>query len=109
MAPIPRHVLSNQGVLRISGFSFKVSGDLDSSHFLVMSSHLVYYCFWFLLFSLLFLLLFLLFLFLVLLMLSGDIETNPGPIKHNFKMFYCNVRGLKANLDDLQLHLQISI
>ena len=60
-----------------------------------MSSHLVNFCFWFLLF--------LLFLFLVLLVLSGDIETNPGPIKHNFKMFYCNVRGLKANLDDLSV------
>ena len=34
-------------------------------------------------------------------MLSGDIEINPGPIKNNLKIFYCNVRGLKTNLDDL--------
>ena len=103
MAPSPQQVFGNQGVLRISGFSFKVSFDRNSSHFLVMSSHFVNYCFWFLLFLLLFLMLFLLFLYLVLLILSGDIESNPGPIKHNFKMFYCNVRGLKANLDDLSV------
>ena len=36
MAPSPQEDFSNQGVLRISGFSFKVSCDLCSSHFLVM-------------------------------------------------------------------------
>ena len=51
----------------------------------------------------LFLLLFFIVFYLVLLVRSGDIECNPGPIKHNFKMFYCNVRGLKANLDDLSV------
>ena len=36
-------------------------------------------------------------------MLSDDIESNPGLIKHNSMIFHCIVKGLKTNLNDLSV------
>ena len=85
MAPSPQQVFGNQGVLRISGFSFKVSFDL--------------HC----IFQLWLLILYTSFFVYILLLLCGDIETNPGPPKKPCRVMYNNIRGLHKNLKDLHV------
>ena len=88
MAPSPQQVFSNQGVLRISGFSFKVRCYLL----------LVVPCFC----DLLFLLCCYCSYFKFLLLLCGDIETNLGP-RGKCRVLHHNIRGLKRNFNDLQI------
>ena len=42
------------------------------------------------------------FLCLILILLSGNVETNPGPdYPKSCRLLYCNIRGLYGNLNDL--------
>ena len=88
MAPSPQQVFSNQGVLRIPGFSFKVCCYLLL--FVIFFCYLLFlfscYCY-----SLKF-----------LLILCGDVETNPGP-RGKCRVLYHNIRGLMRNFKDLQI------
>ena len=88
MAPSPQQVFSNQGVLRIPGFSFKVCCYLLL--FVIFFCYLLFlfscYCY-----SLKF-----------LLILCGDVETNPGP-RGKCRVLYNNIRGLMRNFSDLQI------
>ena len=87
VAPSPQQAFSGQGVLRISG--------------LVVSSCCCFCfccCCYFLGFSVSF------FLPGIILLLSGDVESNPGPARRKFcKFLYCNIRGLYGNLNELSL------
>ena len=43
---------------------------------------------------------------ILLLILSNDIELNPGPLNtRNLNVGYCNIRGIRANLSNLKVHL----
>ena len=43
---------------------------------------------------------------ILLLILSNDIELNPGPLNtRNLSVGHCNIRGIRANLADLKVHL----
>ena len=40
----------------------------------------------------------------IILLLSGDVESNPGPARCKFcNLLYCNIRGLYGNLNELSL------
>ena len=55
-------------------------------------------------FVIVFLLLFYLFYLKSYIILANDVELNPGPFNgSNLKFSYCNIRGLKANLNELSI------
>ena len=91
-APSPQQAFIGQGVLRISGL-------------VVVSICCYIICYYFLAccyccssLSIL------LFLSGILLLLSGDIETNPGPTHRKFcNILYSNIRGLYGNLRELSI------
>ena len=101
MAPSPQQTLNSQGVRGISGFV-----DFDSSHpnqpLVDISSHIVNICYIKFIDIFIFIFYNFCYIFIDLLLLCGDIHPNPGPKKF-FKCMYANVRGLRANLDDLCL------
>lgn len=76
LAPSPQQAFNGQGVLRIPGlFCF-----FCLHHDFFCCSPFLYF----------------------LILLSGDIESNPGPSRHKFcRLLYCNIRGLHGNLLDL--------
>ena len=79
MAPSPQQTFIGQGVLRISGY-------------------ILMFIFWkFFIYNVL------LYLFKIIL-LSGDIETHPGPNRPKyFNLLYSNIRGLHGNITDLSV------
>ena len=91
MAPSPQQSFNGQGVLRISG--------LVVSSCCYYCCHCCYCCLCYCYFLRFFVCYF---LSGISLMLSGDIESNPGPTHHKFcNLLYCNIRGLYGNLSEL--------
>ena len=94
LAPSPQQALDSQGVLRISGCSFKFCYNFSFYYFCYVCNFLFLFnnfcCY-----SYLFL----------LLILSGDVEPNPGPNNNGNKcrILYHNIRGLHKNINDLQI------
>ena len=91
MAPSPQQAFNGQGVLRIPGL-------VDTSCCCFYFYCCYFYCCCFLGFSVL------LFLPGIMLLLSGDVETNPGPVRRKFcNVLYCNIRGLHGNFNELSV------
>ena len=92
MAPSPQQAFNGQGVLRIPGYRIKFC----CLNFIVLLFYKFIILFLFYLLNILW------YLFLLLL-LCGDVEVNPGPCRSKCRVMYSNIRGLYANINDLQI------